>query len=144
MSDRVLQYLAPLGRLLLASIFLASGAAKLMDWQQPLRMMIDKGLPAANILLSIAVALEIIGGLSVLLGIQARFGALALLVFLAPVTAIMHDFWAYQGAEQVAQMTNFMKNVSIAGGVLLVIAFGAGPMSFDRLFTRPPQPPPVA
>lgn len=143
MSTNPIRYLAPIGRLLLVTIFLASGANKVMDWQQPAQMMADKGLPAVNVLLSVAVALEIIGGLSVLLGIYARLGALMLLAFLVPVSVIMHDFWTLEGAQQMPEMINFMKNVSIAGGVVLVLALGAGPCSFDSLMTPKPRPKPL-
>ncbi len=139
MSNHPLNYLAPAGRLLLATIFVASGANMITDWETPAQMMADKGLPAVPVLLSVAVALEIIGGLSVLVGAYARLGALLLLAFLVPVSLVMHDFWTMEGAERMTQMINFMKNVSIAGGVVLVLAFGAGPLSVDRLLRPRPK-----
>ncbi len=88
-------------------------------------------------------ALEIIGGLSVLLGFYTRFGALALLLFLVPVTLIMHNFWAIEDAAAAQeQMINFMKNVSITGAVLFILAVGPGPISIDN--ARQPKPPVVA
>jgi len=97
-------------------------------------MMAERGLPAVGALLAVAVALELIGGVSLLLGLYARLGALALLVFLVPVSLIMHNFWAFEeGPERMAQMISFMKNVAIAGGVTMVLALGAGPCSIDRL-----------
>lgn len=141
MQTSPVQYLAPVGRLLLALVFIASGASKIRDWQQPSGMMADRGLPAVNVLLSVAVALEIIGGVSVLLGLYARLGALALLAFLIPVSVVMHNFWAIdEGPERMGQMINFMKNVSITGGVTLVLALGAGPCSIDSLMKPRPKP----
>ena len=105
-------------------------------------MMADKGLPAVDALLSVAVGLELVGGILVLLGLYARWGALALLAFLVPVTLIMHNFWTLPEAEAMKQMINFMKNVSIAGGLLMVLALGAGPLSIDALRQKPPVPPP--
>jgi len=134
MQTSPIQYLAPVGRILLSLIFLASAAGKITDWQQPTQMMSDRGLPAVNVLLSVAVALEIIGGVSVLLGLYARFGALALLAFLIPVSVIMHNFWALEeGPERMGEMINFMKNVSIMGGATMVLALGAGPCSIDSM-----------
>jgi putative oxidoreductase len=127
---------APLGRLLLSTIFLASAAGKLAAWAPPAQMIADKGLPAPDAFLSIAVVLEIVGGLMVLLGLQARWGAILLLLFLIPVSVIMHNFWAVPEAQQQEQMINFMKNVSIAGGLLMVVALGAGPMSIDNRARR--------
>lgn len=142
MSTSPIQYLAPIGRILLALIFLASGVSKVMDWQQPAQMMADKGLPAVNVLLSVAVALELIGAASIILGIYARVGALALLAFLVPVSVIMHDFWTIEeGSQRMGEMINFMKNVSIMGGVTMVLAQGAGPCSIDHLLTPKPRSP---
>jgi putative oxidoreductase len=142
MPTQFVRYAAPVGRVLLALIFLLSAVGKFNDWPATTNMIAEKGLPAADALLSVAVVLEIVGGASVLFGLYARLGAVALLAFLVPVTVIMHDFWAYEGAEQMNQMINFMKNVSITGGVLLVLAFGAGPCSIDSLTTPKPNPAP--
>ncbi|REK11595.1 MAG: DoxX family protein [Planctomycetota bacterium] len=152
MSSSPVHYFAPIGRLLLALIFVASAAGKFNDWQGTVNMIAEKGMPAPDALLSIAVALEIIGGVSVIVGLYARLGALVLLAFLVPVSVIMHNFWALEGAERMPEMISFMKNVSISGGIVLVLAFGAGPCSIDRLLERKPkskpeaapQPPPVA
>ena len=67
-------------------------------------------------------------------------------MFLVPVSLIMHNFWAFEeGPERMAQMISFMKNVSIAGGVTMVLALGAGPCSIDRLLEprAKPAPPPA-
>jgi putative oxidoreductase len=134
-----LRYLAPLGRLFLATIFLASAVGKVMDWQTTEKMMADKGLPAVSLLLSVATALELIGGVSVLLGIYARVGALMLMAFLILVSLLMHNFWTLEGAQQMGEMISFMKNTSIVGGLILVLAYGAGPLSYDS-FMKPRLP----
>src|SRR5262245_38628741 len=123
MSPRSLAFAAPVGRVLLSLIFVLSALGKLADWQGPAKMMAEKGLPSVDALLAVAVALELIGGLAVMIGFQARWGAVALLAFLIPVTVIMHNFWAFEEPQRTEQMINFMKNVAIAGGVTLVLAF---------------------
>jgi putative oxidoreductase len=128
---------APLGRLLLALIFILSAVGKLNDWPGTAKLMSDRGLPAVDVLLSTAVGLELVGGLLVLLGLYARWGALALLIFLVPVTVIMHNFWAAAEPERMGQFISFMKNVSITGGLLLVLSLGAGPWSIDAIRLRP-------
>ena len=128
---------APLGRLLLALIFILSAVGKLNDWQGTAKMMADRGLPAVDVLLSTAVGLELVGGLLVVLGLYARWGAIALLMFIVPVTLIMHNFWAAAEAERMMQFIGFMKNVSIIGGLLLVLSLGAGPWSIDAIRLRP-------
>jgi putative oxidoreductase len=141
MSPSTLRYFAPLGRLLLSLIFVASAAGKINDWQSPAKMMADKGVPAVDALLSIAIALEISGGLLVLLGWYTRFGALALLLFIVPVSLIMHNFWTIEeGPQRMEQMISFMKNVSISGGLVMVLALGPGPVSLDGLAQSKPKP----
>lgn len=142
MHDSPLRFAAPIGRLLFALIFVLSAAGKFADWQGTVQMMTDKGLPSVEILLSIAVALEVIGGVSVIIGLYARLGAFALLAFLIPVSVIMHNFWTLEGADRMNQMINFMKNVSMMGGAILIMALGAGPISIDALLSRTSARPP--
>lgn len=120
-----------LGRILLSVIFVMSGGRKIFNWDQTTEQMANEGMVAIPVLLVGAILLELGGGLSVLFGFRARLGATALLVFLIPATLIFHDFWTYEGQEQQTQMINFMKNLSILGGILLILGFGAGPLSID-------------
>jgi putative oxidoreductase len=76
--------------------------------------------------------LALAGGLSILLGYRARAGAWLIILFLAPVTMMMHNFWSVADPMmRQMQMANFMKNLALAGGALLIAYFGAGPMSLD-------------
>jgi putative oxidoreductase len=121
-----------LGRICLSAIFLLSGFNKIANWEQTAGYMQSKEMPLVPLFLAGAIVLEVVGGLSVLLGYKARIGALLLLVFLIPATLIFHNFWALTGQEQQLQMIQFLKNVAIAGGLLLMLGFGAGPVSFDN------------
>lgn len=136
MQPNTAVFVAPAGRILLSLIFVMSAFAKFSNWQGPIAMMTDKGVPMPDVLLSIAVVLELLGGLLVLVGFQARWGAAMLIVFLIPVTLVMHNFWGAPPEQQQMQMINFMKNVCITGGLLYVLAFGAGPVSIDSLRLR--------
>lgn len=120
-----------LGRLFLAAIFLMSGVGKIGNWDGTSGYMASKGMPLVPLLLVAAIALEVLGGVSVVIGFKARIGALALIVFLVPTTLIFHGFWAYTGQELQQQMVHFLKNLSILGGLLLVATHGAGPISID-------------
>jgi putative oxidoreductase len=132
-----LQYVAPLaGRGLLSLIFLLSAFGKATSWEGTAGYMASKNMPAIPFFLTMALLFELFGGLSVLTGYKTRIGALALIVFLIPTTLIFHNFWAYQGMEQQMQMINFLKNLAIIGGLLLVTAFGPGPLSFDERKTN--------
>lgn len=127
---------ALVGRILLSQIFLASGIMKIPHWSQTAESMTKEGMPAASFLLAMAILVEIGAGLCVLLGWQARLGALALAAFLVPATLIFHDFWTFAGEAMQSQMQHFMKNVTIIGGLLMVAAAGAGRFSLDALLAR--------
>ena len=92
----------------------------------------QQGVPFADIAVPLSGLLAMAGGLSVLLGYHARIGAWLLVLFLLPVTFMMHRFWAVSDPMMVAiQQAMFMKNLSMLGGALLVAYFGAGPFSID-------------
>ena len=119
------------GRVLLTLIFLVAAGGKLLDFNGTAQHLASKGVPLPQILLAIALALEIGGALLLLAGFHARLGALMLIVFLIPTTLVMHNFWALEGNPRIAEMLQFLKNMAILGGLLLIGAYGAGPLSLD-------------
>jgi putative oxidoreductase len=125
-----------LGRIGLSAIFLLSGVNKITNWDQTAQYMQAHGMPLAPLFLGGAIVLELVGGLSVLVGYKARLGAALLILFLIPATLIFHNFWAFQGQEQQMQMIMFLKNVAILGGLLLVVGMGPGPISLDNRCAR--------
>lgn len=124
------------GRILLSAIFIMSGATKVFDWSGTAGHMEKMGMPLVPLFLAGAIVFEIVGGLSVLLGLKGRWGAVALIVFLIPTTLIFHGFWAYEGTHQQEQMIHFMKNLSILGGLFIFLTFGSGPVSLDARASR--------
>ncbi|RWA46406.1 hypothetical protein AU476_36380 [Cupriavidus sp. UYMSc13B] len=114
--------LYPVGRALLGSIFLISGALKIAGFAGTAAWMASAGLPAAGLLLVATIAIEIGGGLTLITGWNSRWGALALALFLVPVTLIFHGFWSADSANFQNQLNHFLKNVSIFGGMLTVFA----------------------
>ena len=124
---------APLfGRIFLSLIFIVSGFGKLLDFGGTAGYMETYGIPMPSLLLVFAILFELGGGALLLIGFQSRLAALALIVFTLLATLIFHDFWALAGAEREMQFINFMKNLSMIGGLLLVVGFGSGPISLDR------------
>ena len=123
-------------RVLLTLIFLVAAAGKLLDFNGTARDMAARGVPIAPVLLAVAIALEITGALLILAGFHARLGAILLILFLVPVTIVMHNFWASEGNQRIADLLQFLKNLSILGGLLLVAAYGAGPFSLDAARRR--------
>jgi putative oxidoreductase len=115
-------------------IFLVSGLGKLAGWSGTVAYARSKGVP--EIALAAATALEILGAVSLLAGWKTRWGAAALIAFLVPVTLVFHNFWASQGAEVQQQSIQFLKNVSIGGGLLAVLGAGPGALSLDARRSR--------
>jgi putative oxidoreductase len=127
---------ALVGRVLLATLFILAGIQKFASYDQTLGYMEAQGLPWASGLLVLAALAEIGGGLSILTGFLTRIGALGLIVFLVITSLVFHDFWNLTGAERQTQMTSFLKNLSIMGGLALLVAYGAGRYSIDRGLRR--------
>ena len=93
---------------------------------------VQSGLPMAKLLVPASGALALLGGLSILIGYHAKVGAWLIVLFLVGVTPVMHNFWAVKDPMMHAmQQVNFMKNLSMLGGALLITQFGAGPLSVD-------------
>lgn len=120
-----------IGRICIAVIFLLSGYGKIVGFDGTAHFMAAKGMTMVPFFLTVALIVEIIGGLSVLLGWKARWGAALLFLYLIPVTFIMHDFWNADAAGKMMQQINFLKNLAIEGGLLYVATIGAGSWSFD-------------
>jgi putative oxidoreductase len=109
-----------LGRLLLSAIFILSGLGKIPHFNDVAGMMAQKGIPLASLALGITLLIEIGGGLMVLTGFKARYAALVIAIWLVPVTLIFHKFWGIPAADQQGQMINFLKNLAIMGGLLIL------------------------
>lgn len=112
------------GRILLSHIFILSGMTKIADYAGTQGYMDMFGVHRS--LLPLVIVTEIIGGLSVLLGWKARWGAVALAGFSILAAIFFHTDFSDQG-----QMINFMKNLAISGGLLVLAAHGAGQWSID-------------
>jgi putative oxidoreductase len=110
--------LYPVARALVGVLFLASGINKILGFGYVAGWMNSLGIPAAGLLLAGAILLEIVGGVALVTGIQAKTAALALALFTVPVTLIFHGFWHADAAEFQNQLNHFLKNVAIFGGLL--------------------------
>jgi putative oxidoreductase len=111
-----------IGRLLFGGFFLYNGIHHLKNRRQMAQYAESKGVPNAEAVVTLSGIPLIVGGASVLLGIKPKFGAAAILGFLAGVSPIMHDFWRNQDPnERQTNMINFMKNAALAGGALALM-----------------------
>lgn len=134
--------LTVIARIMIALIFLMSAVGnKIPNFSSVAGYMGSEGVPAPQVMLIGAIAFLVLGSVSIMIGFQARIGATLLLIFLVLATYYFHDFWTLEGAEAQQQMIQFMKNLSLMGAMLFLIANGAGPMSLDakRLRTKSVQ-----
>lgn len=116
---------APVGRVLLALMFLLAGLSKISGYAGMQGYMDSMGVPGA--LLPLVIVVEVLGALALMLGWQTRIAALLLAGFTLLATLIFHS-----NIGDPTQYLMFMKNLSIAGGLLLVLSHGAGPWSVDN------------
>lgn len=124
-------YAPLLGRILLAFLFLQSGFDKLLNYNKAAGLMAARGVPEPQILLPLAIAVLFIGGIMVLVGWKARWGALALILFMIPATLYFHGYWSYPEALQLNQFHHFVKNLAIIGALLMLLGMGSGALSVD-------------
>ncbi|ABS65073.1 DoxX family protein [Parvibaculum lavamentivorans DS-1] len=110
------------GRVLLAALFILAGLNKALGAEGTIGFIESKGLPLPQVIYVLTVALELGGGILLLVGFQARLVGLAFAVFCVMTALIFHP-----GLSD----PSFLKNLALAGGFLYVFAFGAGAYSID-------------
>jgi putative oxidoreductase len=123
--------LALVGRVLLAWLFVPAGWGKIAGFSGVAGYIASKGIPFPEVCAAIAIAAELGLGLLLLVGWQTRWAALGLAIFVAVITPIFHAYWAVPEAQQMMQEQAFDKNLAIVGGLLALVAFGAGRLSLD-------------
>lgn len=116
-------YLPLAGRICLALIFLNAGVRHLLGFSSFVQTIASKGLPLPSVLAVGAIAFLLLGSLSLILGYQSKIGALLLILFLIPTTLFFHPI--------ASDLTGFLKNLALIGGLLMVMAFGSGLISVD-------------
>lgn len=123
--DKLQEVSAPIGRLFLSMIFIFSGFTKITGYAATQGYMESMGVP--GMLLPLVIALELFGGIAILLGFKARLIALLFVGFNIISALMFHQFWLDE-----SQMNPFMKNIAMAGGFLLIFAHGPGAYSIDH------------
>lgn len=120
-----------IARLLLALMFILAGIGKFTGLEGTAGYIASKGLPMPAVLAFLTALLEVVGGIALAIGFQARIAGLLLALFTLVATFLFHNFWAMPPDQSFVQQLMFMKNLAVAGGLLLVFSFGAGPASVD-------------
>lgn len=124
-----------LARIFICAIFVQGAFGKMLGWQGQAQYMASRGMSQATIpaLLGIALVIEAVGVLCLLAGWQARIAAFIMFLYLGAVSVLLHNFWTVQNEMARGGMqTQFLKNVGIMGGLLMIAAYGAGRWSIDR------------
>lgn len=124
-----------LGRVLIAFIFLFEAYDSIAFFKATKEQMIGYGITwHTETLLMAAIFLLILGGILVLIGYRSGFGAVLLLLYWVPITFIVHAWWNEVGFDRRMESMQFMKNMAIIGGLLIIIVNGSGRYSIRRLF----------
>ena len=136
MFNQLQNPLTLVGRVFLALLFIMSGFGKISGFEGTVGYIASKGLPLASLGAAIAIVVELGGGLAVLFGFFTRPVALVMAIFTLAAALFFHNYWGVP-ADQVKNMyIHFWKNVSIAGGFLMLAASGPGAYSVDARRAR--------
>lgn len=127
----MMKFILLIGRILYSAIFILAIIGHFSP--EDIAYAAAKGVPMPALLVPLSGIIVFLGGMSVLLGYKARYGAWLIVIFLIPVTFMMHRFWD-AGDPMVAamEMANFFKNLALLGAALIISYFGSGPLSLDN------------
>ncbi len=131
MLDSLKSPLVVAGRVLLALMFVMAGFSKLGNIAGTAGYIASVGLPMGTALAVLTGLFEVVAGLALAVGFHARWAALSLGLFTVLASVLFHKFWAVPADQQFVQQLMFMKNLAVSGGMFVVAALGAGPVSFD-------------
>ena len=133
MNNAIQQWGPLTGRILISLIFLMSGFGKVFQFDGQVAYAASQGVPLASLAIIISIIAELAAATMIIIGYRARLGALILLVWMIPVSIMLHACWniEYPMAQQM-HMIMFMKNMAIMGAMLLNMSFGPGPKSINN------------
>lgn len=132
LCNSVKQYGPLAARILIAQLFVIAGFGMFAAFGKTAAFMASKGMPMAEVLLVLTIALELGGGILLILGWQARWIAAALFGFTLLASCIFLPFWAVEPQFVRSVMNDFMKNLAIMGAMLYIMAYGPGPLSLGK------------
>ncbi len=125
-----------IGRVALAWVFVASGWGHTFNPAGLAAYLTNLKVPAPELLAWIGLIMEVVIGITLIFGVATRYGAAVGIIFLIVATALAHRYWELSGPAVVAQYNNFLKNLSILGGMLYVFVFGPGRISLDAMMRK--------
>jgi putative oxidoreductase len=136
MTRAVDSFIILIARVALSVLFLWSGVMKLLGYGAFVAYLQAKGVPFVQIAAPIATAIEVLGGIMLIVGLLIRPLGLVMAVYTVATAVLGHDFWnVADAALQHDMVIHFWKNVGLAGGFLLLFVTGAGAASIDAART---------
>jgi putative oxidoreductase len=120
------------GRVLIGVLFLTFGVMKAINIAGTTGYLTKLGFPAPEVMAYLATVVEVGGGILLIIGWKTRWAAWLLVLFVLIAIGMAHRFWELEPPRRMAEMTNFLKNLAIIGGLLFVVAFGPGKASIDK------------
>lgn len=137
--DALERYLPLIGRICLAWLFVPAGWGKIGGYSGTVGYAASAGLPFPSVMVAIALVIELVCGIALLVGYKARWAAAVLALFTIVAAFGFHNYWSMPAEQQGMQKIQFDKNVAIFGGLLFVVAFGAGRFSLDERRSDAPR-----
>ena len=132
-ANRPNQFALLIGRLMVGGMYLYSGITNLIELGGKAGYAASKGLPDAQLWVTLASLLLVVAGVSLISGIQPRLGVGAVALFLIPVSIMMHNFWALAGMERINEMHAFLGNLALLGSAFMILAIPRPwPFSLDN------------
>ena len=123
--------LSLIGRILLAMLFVPAGFGKITGFAGTVGYIASRGVPLPEFAAAAAIGVEVGLGMLLLIGWQTRWAAVGMALFTVVISFIFHNFWAVPAEQVMQQQQSFFKNLAVVGGLLTIVAWGAGAWSFD-------------
>jgi len=132
-TTRLCQVAFLLGRLLVGGMYVSAGVANVIELDSKAGYTASKGVPDPKTWVTLASLLLVVAGFSFITGLRPRIGIGALVLFLIPVTLIMHNFWVFDGMQRVNEMRSFLSNLALLGSGIMFLAIPQPwPLSLDH------------
>ncbi|MFT6778113.1 MAG: putative oxidoreductase [Paraglaciecola sp.] len=122
-----------LGRLLMGTYFILPGLMKISNYQGTTDAMLAHNVPATALLLPVTIVIQVVAGLAIIIGFKGKIAAFLLAGLTLIISIYMHNFWTLpEGMERGHEIQNFIKNMAIMAGLLIISNMGTGWLSLDN------------
>ena len=138
MSGNARDWLMLLARFFMGAMFVIVGIRKWILFPGSAKFVASMGVPMPEVMLALAIALELIAGAMLILGYRTRLASIGLVIYVAILTPIFHGPWHFEMPRMLNELDQCLKNLNLIGCMLLFMAFGPGRFSLDAKSSRAP------